>query len=197
MITSTIEICGDFADSGVKHGEYVTLVFSPQSAPLRQRWRNNGLSADFLGDFVTTFFPGEENAQGTVRKQAEIRSAVCYVANELLENAMKFHERGVDFPVEINVVLNTDSVRLELVNATSPQRAEEYRQWVSKCAGGDSAEMLVACMEANAASDVKVNSGLGLLTILNDYRAKFGWKFELLCEPEALTSVTTQVVLAL
>jgi hypothetical protein len=31
--------------------EYLTLAFSPLSAPLRSRWRNNGLSADFLGDY--------------------------------------------------------------------------------------------------------------------------------------------------
>ena len=37
--------------------EYLTLVFSPVSVPLRSRWRNNGLSADFLGDYVTTFLP--------------------------------------------------------------------------------------------------------------------------------------------
>ena len=30
--------------------EYLTLAFSPTSAPLRSRWRNNGLSADFLAD---------------------------------------------------------------------------------------------------------------------------------------------------
>ena len=26
--------------------EYLTLAFSPTSAPLRSRWRNNGLSAE-------------------------------------------------------------------------------------------------------------------------------------------------------
>ena len=43
--------------------EYLTLAFSPTSAPLRSRWRNNGLSADFLGDYVTTFLP----ANGTLK----------------------------------------------------------------------------------------------------------------------------------
>jgi hypothetical protein len=47
------------ANYGKRAGEceYLTLAFSPTSAPLRSRWRNNGLSADFLGDYVTTFLP--------------------------------------------------------------------------------------------------------------------------------------------
>ena len=78
--------------------EYLTLAFSPLSAPLRSRWRNNGLSADFLGDYVTTFLPTKGSMSADETRQNEIRHAVTYIANELLENAMKYHERDVDSP---------------------------------------------------------------------------------------------------
>src|SRR6266481_4621306 len=69
--------------------EYLTLAFSPISAPLRSRWRNNGLSADFLGDYVTTFLPANGALPASGRRQNEVKHAVTYIANELLENAMK------------------------------------------------------------------------------------------------------------
>src|ERR1700733_1666888 len=63
--------------------EYLTLAFSPTSAPLRSRWRNNGLSADFLGDYVTTFLPTNGPEPALAGRQNEIKHAVTYIANEL------------------------------------------------------------------------------------------------------------------
>src|SRR5579871_4378680 len=58
--------------------EYLTLAFSPLSAPLRSRWRNNGLSADFLGDYVTTFLPSDGNTAADESRLHEIKHAVTY-----------------------------------------------------------------------------------------------------------------------
>src|SRR5580704_17158 len=90
--------------------EYLTLAFSPLSAPLRSRWRNNGLSADFLGDYVTTFLPTRDGPGAVGNQQNEIRHAVAFIANELLENAMKYHERDVDIPVGIHLELTSDRI---------------------------------------------------------------------------------------
>src|ERR1700722_13814708 len=78
--------------------EYLTLAFSPLSVPLRSRWRNNGLSADFFGDYVTTFLALEAARTTAENGQNEIKHAVTYIANELLENAMKYHERDIGTP---------------------------------------------------------------------------------------------------
>ena len=59
---SQTEIIGNFINiDSCAEGEYLQLGFQPSSVPLKQRWRNNGLSADFLGDYVTTFFPRDES----------------------------------------------------------------------------------------------------------------------------------------
>jgi hypothetical protein len=34
-------------------GEYLKIGFSPTSIPIQQRWRNNGLSANFLADYLS------------------------------------------------------------------------------------------------------------------------------------------------
>ena len=73
--------------------KFLLISFFPSSIPPKQRSRNNGLSADFIADYLTTFFPKDEDITNTNKKQAEIKSAVSYIANELLENAMKFNGR--------------------------------------------------------------------------------------------------------
>ena len=62
---------------------------------------------DFLGDFVTTFFAAEGDPTGASVHQKEIKHAVTYIANEFLENAMKYHERDVDIPIGIRVPLES------------------------------------------------------------------------------------------
>jgi hypothetical protein len=87
--------------------EYLTLAFSPTSAPLRSRWRNNGLSADFLGDYVTTFLPANGTLPAFKRRQNEVKHAVTYIANELLENAMKYHQPDVEIPIRIHLSVSS------------------------------------------------------------------------------------------
>ena len=73
------QIFGHFIDRQDADGEYLKLGFSPTSMPIQQRWRNNGLSADFLADYLSTFFPGEDTA--SAERQVEIKGAVSYIAN--------------------------------------------------------------------------------------------------------------------
>ena len=82
------QIFGEFIEQQGADGEYLKIGFSPTSLPIQQCWRNNGLSADFLADYLSTFFLGEDAT--SAERQAEVKGAVSYVANELLENAMKF-----------------------------------------------------------------------------------------------------------
>src|ERR1700761_3016118 len=105
---------GQFGRRSQERCEYLKLVFSPLSAPLRSRWRNNGLSANFLGDYVITFLPADSDGQGN--HQNEIRHAVTYIANELLENAMKYHAPRIDVPIEIHLELATDHVAVSASN---------------------------------------------------------------------------------
>src|SRR5580704_13788329 len=110
--------------------EYLTLAFSPLSAPLRSRWRNNGLSADFLGDYVTTFLPAKDGVAAGERRQSEIKHAITYIANELLENAMKYHERLADVPIGIHLELTSDQIAVSASNGINIVQAEQYKAFV-------------------------------------------------------------------
>ncbi len=177
--------------------EYLTLAFSPISAPLRSRWRNNGLSADFLGDYVTTFLPGKGGEAVIEKRQNQIRHAVTYIANELLENAMKYHERDVDIPIRIHLELASDRITVSVSNGIARAQAEIYRGFVEHLGEGDAGDLLLQQQEESAKGDDSAVSCLGLLTMISDYGAELAWRFDPdPVKPEMMT-VTTSAVLPL
>jgi hypothetical protein len=192
MISQTLGSCGE--QSG--DCEYLTLAFSPLSAPLRSRWRNNGLSADFLGDYVTTFLPGEGSmAAGSLRN--EIKHAVTYIANELLENAMKYHEPHTDIPIGIHLELTKDHITVSASNGAGSGQAERYKTFVEHLLEGDPADRLLLQQEESAKSSRSTSSCLGLLTMINEYGAQLGWRFEVHPVQSEMMTVTTSAVLPL
>jgi hypothetical protein len=175
--------------------EYLIIGFSPSSIPLKQRWRNNGLSADFLADYLTTFFPGNQDDDSALRRQAEIKSAVSYIANELLENAMKFNDENSHYPIDIKLQLKNDGLIFSVANSISPPSVSKFQAYIQKLLACDPSEMYIDQLEKNAADDNCSGSGLGLLTMLNDYSAKMGWKFEIVQKDPEVIAVTTMVQL--
>ncbi|HBK97906.1 MAG TPA: ATP-binding protein [Microcoleaceae bacterium UBA10368] len=189
-----IEIFGDFIERKNSQ-EYLIIGFSPSSIPLKQRWRNNGLSADFLADYLTTFFPGNQDDTSSLTRQAEIKSAVSYIANELLENAMKFNDENSQYPIDIKLQLHKDGLIFSVANSISPPSVDKFQRYIQKLLVSDPSEMYIEKLEKNAADESSTDSGLGLLTMLNDYSAKMGWKFETVQKDPEVIAVTTMVQL--
>ncbi|MEG4089249.1 DUF6272 family protein [Microcoleus sp. Pol12B4] len=189
-----IQILGNFIEQPASQ-EYLIIGFSPSSVPLKQRWRNNGLSADFLADYLTTFFPGKQNEPSTIEKQAEIKSAVSYIANELLENAMKFNNETSEYPIYIKLQLETDGVIFSVANSISPQAVDKFQAYIQQLLTSEPSELYIQQLEKNAADESCTNSGLGLLTMLTDYNAKLGWKFQTMQKDPEVIAVTTMVQL--
>jgi hypothetical protein len=190
------QILGDFIQNLPPSQEYLILSFSPGSIPLRQRWRNNCLSADFLADYLSTFFLANEHQQVN-DKQAEVKSAVSYIANELLENAMKYGVEMSPFPISIQIHLNPDLIIFQLTNSIPTQKTEKFQTYIKTLLNSDPGELYIAQLEKNALENNHGESGVGLLTMLNDYGAKLGWKFEVLSQESAEIAVTTMVQLAI
>jgi hypothetical protein len=113
-----IRTFGQFIEWKDDQSEYLKIGFSPTSIPIQQRWRNNGLSADFLADYLSTFFPGDD--QAAAERQAELKSAISYMANELLENAMKFSYAPSQHAIGIAMYLEAEVVSLYVTNSIDP-----------------------------------------------------------------------------
>lgn len=187
------DVIGAFITPRHDVNEGLELTFSPSSAPLQHRWRNNGLSADFLAGYVANFFPRDEGDPASLARSQEIHSAVGYIANELLENAMKFSQESPSHPTTIRVVLGEDSILFTETNCTGASRGESFKAFVRELTESDPSEIYVRQLEKAAVSGA--GSGLGLLTMINDYNASLAWCFEEL--EDGSMRVTTQVQLAI
>ncbi|MGF1482633.1 MAG: ATP-binding protein [Cyanophyceae cyanobacterium] len=187
-----VEIFGDFDDSLPPSQEYLHIQFSPSSAPLKQRWRNNGLSADFMGDYSTTFLPRDNDAFDSKR---EVKSTISFIANELLENAMKFSTEASQYPVSLTLHLLNDKLVFLAKNDISPANQDRLQAFIATLLSSNPEELYTEQVEKSVLSAEQ--SGLGILTMINDYQAKVGWKFETLQKNPALVAVITMVQLAL
>jgi hypothetical protein len=156
--------------------ESLVLSFSPSLLPLRQRWRNNGLSADFLGDYVTTFFPSPEDDSDTLARQSQAKGAVSYIANELLENAMKYTDSLSDLPITITLNLEAARITFQASNPISLATQTRYAAFAHEISEGDPMDIYMRILENGPEEDG--GSGLGLVTMINDYGAGLCWSFE-------------------
>jgi len=191
-----IKIFGDFQNIEVKKStEYLHLAFSSSSLPLKKRWRNNGLSADFLGDYFTIFFPKYVEQDGSFSKQNEHKSSISYIANELLENAMKFNNENQEIPISIRLTLKEDKLIFWLSNSVDKRQAEIYQNFIQELLNNDPQELYFHRLEEIAKIEVDKPSGLGLITIINDYGTNLGWKFESIENSEDNFLVITMVEL--
>jgi hypothetical protein len=194
---ATKQIFGNFIQDLPPSQEYLILSFSPGSIPLRQRWRNNCLSADFLADYFSTFFLGSDDQQSDSEKQAEVKSAVSYIANELLENAMKYGVEMSPFPISIQIHLNPELIIFQLTNSIHSEQVQKFQAHIEELMNSDPNELYILQLEKNAMKENDGESGLGFLTMLSDYGAKLGWKFDDLPEESAEMAVMTMVQLSI
>lgn len=189
------QIFGEFREELPQSDQFLVISFSPSSIPLKQRWRNNGLSADFVADYLTTFFPVNEDEPSTIARQAELRSAVNYIANELLENAMKFHDESTNSAIQFGIHLLKETVVLFSTNCVSLSVLEKFQSVIQKLINSDPEELYIQQLEMIAENENSFDSGLGLLTIMHDYSAKLGWKTEPIQKDFRTTTITTMVQL--
>jgi hypothetical protein len=188
-------IFGEFDGDLPVTQEYLIIGFSPSSIPLKQRWRNNGLSADFLADYLTAFFPGDPDDSSATERQTEIKSAVSFIANELLENSMKFSDETSLRPISIQLHLSPERIVFVTTNTVSPQSVDKFQAFIQELTASDPAELYIRQLEKNAADETCTASMLGYLTMIHDYMAKIGWKFETVQNDPEVITVTTMVQL--
>lgn len=191
------EIFGEF-DDGCENvgGEYLVLCFSPNSIPIKQRWRNNGLSADFLGDYLATFFPADEPDK--LLKRNQIKGAIRYIANELLENAMKYNDVTKHYSVNIRFQLYSDHLIFWVSNSISSENITKFKSFIRELSESDPQVMYLQRLKQNIKRNFQEekhnrSGGIGFLTMINDYNAQLSWKIESFPTEEPIAVVTTRV----
>jgi hypothetical protein len=189
-----MQIFGDFIQQFPPEKDSLELTFTPTSIPLKKRWRNNRLSAYFIADYFTTFLPLDDGDSEQQKRIEESKSAVSYIANELLENAMKYNDENSHSQIEFGVhFLNNDNL-IAVIFATNSIKSDDMKKlqnFIARLSSEDTEFLYMEQLEKNALSDLEDDcSGLGFLTIINDYGGKMGWKFDSI---EPFNIVTTMV----
>lgn len=136
--------------------------------PLGVSWQHASETCEFLGDVFAL-----RHAQNGADYN-DARHSIIYLVNELLENAIKFRAPG-----EIRVECSLDDGNFELTvrNQAAPETAGRFQSLIEELTARDPGELLIERIEANAADEASSASGLGLLTLMNDYGARLGWDF--------------------
>lgn len=181
------QIFGNFTDEIPDSREYLTISFSPDSSPRKQRWRNYGLSADFLGDYFAAFFPGDTAPDSKINQRDTVKAAVSFIANELLENAVKYNDDLAQCPISISLHLYEQQIIFHIVNYTSEATALQYQQFIQELITANLEDYYMQQLERAATGENR--SGMGILTMMNDYSAHFGWKFQTLEQQSTIVQV--------
>ncbi|HNC46862.1 MAG TPA: ATP-binding protein, partial [Acidobacteriota bacterium] len=134
----------------------------------------------------------DELPEDKIGKPETIKGSVSYIANELLENAMKYNEESAKFPVSISLYLYDEKLVFLVSNYTDQASGQIYSDYVKKLLTSDIDELYGQHLERIATNDGV--SQMGLLTILNDYGATLGLKVDPV-EASDLYRVTTMVLL--
>ena len=135
---------------------------------LELRWAHCSATADFLADL----FGGLVRQAGLDAHDA--RHSIAYMANELLENAVKFRAPG---DVMVEASLDDGTFGLWLSNLVTEETGRGFEALLVDIVAGDPGELLIARIEANAADEDGTGSGLGILTLMNDYGVAMSWSF--------------------
>jgi hypothetical protein len=195
-VQTATQIFGEFIDRFPPEHDSLELTFTPCSRPIKQRWRNNRLSAYFVADYLSSFLPVDEQDASSERRLKQSKGAVSYIANELLENAIKFTDEDYNYKVKfgIHFIVETEVVAVVFAtNFSSSKTAKKLQEFIHELLScEDPNELYLQQIEKNAETESET-SGLGLLTMINDYSAKIGWKLEKLSDDSGTIVVTTVV----
>lgn len=189
------QIFGEFIEEFAPKHHSLELIFKNLSQANKRQWRNQRLSAYFIADyFVNILSIDEDNSHGENRIK-ECKNSVSYISNELLENAIKFNEINKHYPVKLGISSLEDTENLTAVifteNSINSHDVEKFKDFIQELLSTDTNDLYVQQIEKIAVDEHSETSGIGLLTIINDYSAKLGWKFEPESSNTQIITVTT------
>ena len=197
------KVFGEYIEEFSSKLDYLEITFNPTANSIRHRWSNNLLSAQFIAEYFSAFLPVDEDDPNSCHRIKEGKGSVSYVANELLENAMKFNDQGSNFKVKFGIYFIEDrlvengkvTAVLYATNSITSQGVEKFQAFLTELIASDPKELYIAQVEKSLEEKHSEASGLGFLTMINDYSAKLGWKFQTVSKSPHIQTVTAMAQL--
>lgn len=177
MTLNQVTTVGDWQSEADSRGELQIAI--------HDGWARRWSYAGRLADYVSAYFRADLSSVGS-DQSAEAAAFLNYAVNEMIENAVKFG-RGQE--IELRAKLLREHLQVTVTSRAEPEAAQRYRQVVQEIAAGDPLMLLMERVERNAIEGPSAGSGLGLLSIMTDYGASLGWRFQPV--QEASVSIST------
>ncbi|MBT9315942.1 slr1658 superfamily regulator [Leptothoe spongobia] len=193
--SSTSESFGQFASDLQKENLCVKIDFPVELVKQRKFWPNSNLSAKFVSEYISIFFPADNNRSDQLRQRTEITDAARYITNELLENAFKFSCTRAKQPVQMCLYHYSNRLVITVTNTAHTNNIKSFRSLIHDLTTLDLTELYVERLEKNLDHKNAYSSGLGFITILINYNTKLGWKIEQSSPESDCFLVTTMVQL--
>ncbi len=134
-------------------------------ADLVKYWSRCGLTADFAASFLAFRFPDSRKAA----------NSLSVILNEIVENAVKF-SNTTNGQIAINLINMDDRIIYEVENRVDDSRHAIFLEKAADLLDdGDIEEKYFTALQAKSGNPE--GSGLGLLTILHDYKTSLGVRF--------------------
>lgn len=187
------QIFGDFIELLPNQNNSLELSFASTSEDIEQLWEKQRLSAYFLANCFINYLPFTEDSPAEQQRIKEAKSSISYIANELIENAVKFHLATTDYQVKLGVHFLEEPELIAVMfatNAVDQAGAQKLQTFIHKLLASDLQELYIQQIEASSKVENASMSGLGFLTMINDYEARLGWKFETLPTAVDIVAVT-------
>ncbi|MAN77232.1 MAG: ATP-binding protein [Rhizobiales bacterium] len=137
--------------------------------PLEIGWHHCAITSGFIADFYAQQFQSLHNEYKYIKHNIE------YLANELIENAIKFRFRG---DITIESIIDSDSFIIKVSNEIDERTSSDFETYLAGITSGDPEDLLIQKIEHNAENPNSNASGLGLLTLMSDYGSRLAWRFD-------------------
>jgi hypothetical protein len=109
---------------------------------------------------------------------------------------MKYGDESSECPISIELQLHPSKLVFIAINSVKPDVLDKFYAFAHKLVESDPQELYISQLEESVSSEHANTSGLGILTMINDYCAQVGWKLESVPDRPQEFMLTTMVQLA-
>ena len=181
---------GNFVDIKPFEGEFLDITVAMSSSSVEADWRKNTLCAEFIAKYMLNTISAHR-AEHEI-EPLDIKDAINYITNEMFENAVKFTSSIGNRSISFRIHNDGDIIRFYVRNSIDEPQINPFQSLIGELLEGDASQMYFERIEANIDNEGESTSGLGYLSIMNDYEATIAWKFET-SDKEDLIFVTTMI----
>ncbi len=131
------QLFGEFKEEILANHKLFIMDFFIHSIPLERRKQTRYFSIAFITDYLATLFPIDEEDIKSYERQLQMKSAVTYITNKLLENSIKFNHETVNYPIKIGICFLEQALVFVASNCANEKTLESFKNFVHELTTSD------------------------------------------------------------